>query len=69
MDINEQVEQILKEKEIKENNKCNDPHIIEGMMFIELATRYNQYLKDNKTSQAYECLQDIARLIIAIDSK
>jgi hypothetical protein len=69
MDINEQVEQILKNKEIQDIKDSSEPHIIEGMLFVELATRYNQYLKDSKTSQAYECLQDIARLIIAIDSK
>lgn len=69
MDINDQVEQILKDKEIKDIKEFYDPHKIEGMLFIELATRYNQYLKDNKMPQAYECLQDIARLIIAIDTK
>jgi len=69
MDINEQVEQILKDKEKKDIAELDDSHKIEGMLFVELATRYNQYLKDNKMPQAYECLQDIARLIITIDVK
>lgn len=68
MDIQEQVEQILRDREISDIRENNDPHMIEGMLFVELATRYNRYLRENKLPQANECLQDIARLIIALDT-
>jgi len=69
MDIQEQVEQILREREQNESKENEVPHMIEGMLFVELATRYNQYLKENNLPRATECLQDIARLIIALDVK
>jgi hypothetical protein len=69
VDIREQVEIILKNKEINDCLEMEDLHMLEGLTFVELALQYNEYLLKNQGSDAEQCLQDIARLILTINKK
>ncbi len=63
MDIFEQVEKVLKEKETKDKKYINERQLLEGSALAELVTRYNHAILDRQWENARECLLSISRLV------
>ncbi len=68
MDIMDEVEKILIDNEIKETKKNEIQEMVQGLVFIELAARFNKYMKNDQLHEADLCLQGIARIINSIKS-
>jgi hypothetical protein len=63
MDIFEQVEKVLKEKENKDKKYINERQLLEGSALAELVTRYNHAILDRQWETAHDCLLSISRLV------
>ena len=63
MDIFEQVEKLLKDKDIRERRNKNDLPLMQAALMEALGKRYNQCVQDRQWKQAYECLTQIFTLV------
>jgi hypothetical protein len=63
MDIFEQVDKVLKDKETRDRKRINERQLIEGSALAELVTRYNRAVLDRQWETAHDCLLSISRLV------
>ena len=63
MDILEEVNNVIENKETRD---MFFRRVFESTILVDLSEQYDQYIANRQFDQAYNCLQHISRLVVAM---